>query len=187
MIRIMEAYQEGCRSTQPRNFNSFGRREIEKARRSRELRYFKRPNVCIQEATIKGLVRAGVDPCVAKIDLELTKLELQATKIWSEMRCNLAEVEYKRFLTLLLWNPYLPHPLVPTELVDEIWHRHVLDTRKYHSDMKALFGEYLHHFPFLGFIDEESKRLKAEAFSLSSQLYEWTFGEVFTASSTTMR
>lgn len=140
-------------------------------------KYFKRPSVSISVETISKLIRAGVDPSVASIDLELVKLELKLIKGWSNTVCEVAELEYKRHLTLILWNKHLSYPIVPTVLVDEVWHKHILDTRAYHDDMEHVFGGYIHHFPFLGFIGEESKRLKEEAFILSTALYEETFGE----------
>lgn len=148
----------------------------------KEKKYFRRLNIHINKKTILWLVRAGVDPCVAKIDLELIKLLLQEENKWSKTRCEVAELEYKRFLTLILWNKDLPYPIIPTVLVDQLWHKHILDTRAYHNDIIRIFGEYLHHFPFLGFGSEESRKLKEQAFLLSCKLYEETFGEPFTSS-----
>ena len=145
-------------------------------------RYYKRPSARMSQKTVAKLIRAGVDPKAARIDLELVKLQLQSDLNWSAKRCEVAELEYKRLLTLHLWNRNLSHPLVPTALVDNIWHKHILDTRAYHADMESLFGEYLHHFPFLGFRSEPSKRLKMKAFRLTCKLYQQTFGEPFTES-----
>jgi len=150
---------------------------LDEARRRREERYFQRPPAGISAETVERLLRAGVDPRVARIDLELVKEVTREDTQWSQAQAELAELEYKRMLTLLLWNPGLPHPIVPARLVDEIWHHHLLDSRAYHADMQALFGDYLHHFPYLGLRTEESRRLKLEAFELSCRLYERTFGE----------
>jgi len=147
------------------------------ARREREERYLQPPSLPLADANVARLLRAGVDPRVARINLEAVKSNICRRRRWSMKRCAVAELEYKRMLTLLLWNPALPHPIVPTLLVDEIWHAHILDTRAYHRDMQALFGEYLHHFPYLGEDGAESERRKDEAFELSSALYARTFGE----------
>jgi len=141
--------------------------------------YFLRPRVVIAQETLRSLIEAGVDPLVARVDLESAKLLLVVKSGWTEQRANLAEVEYKRFLSLHLWNRSLPYPLVPTVLIDTLWHAHILDTRAYVDDTSRLFGSYLHHFPYLGFLDEESKRLKQEAFEKFCALYEWTFGESY--------
>ncbi len=141
--------------------------------------YFIRPSISISHATIERLVAAGVDPVVANIDLELAKLLLESKESWSNQRCIIGELEYKRFLTLHLWNQNIEYPLVPTTLIDMVWHMHLLDTRAYFEDMSFVFGDYLHHFPYLGFIGEESKRLKKSAFVKFCNLYEWTFGESY--------
>lgn len=56
-----------------------------------------------------------------------------------------AESLYRQFLAL-----HKKHPaamLVPTRLVDAVWHEHLLDTKKYIADCDTLFGSYLHHHP----------------------------------------
>ena len=156
-------------------------RWLDTARKVREDRYFQRPITKIADSIMERLIRAGVDPCVARIDLELVKDVTCEELQWSRAQVEFAELEYKRMLTLLLWNPGLRHPIVPIGLVDEIWHRHILDSRAYHADMQTLFGEYLHHFPYLGFRTKESLHLKREAFELSCRLYERTFGEPLVA------
>src|SRR5687767_9924066 len=40
--------------------------------------------------------------------------------------------------------------LPPSEDVDQFWHNHILDTEKYRADCDAIFGHYLHHYPYLG-------------------------------------
>ena len=40
--------------------------------------------------------------------------------------------------------------IVPTLTIDEFWHAHILDTRAYMADCKALFGKYMHHYPYSG-------------------------------------
>lgn len=42
---------------------------------------------------------------------------------------DLMETEYRRFLALRLAHP--DSEIVPCKLVDEVWHRHILDTRAY--------------------------------------------------------
>src|ERR1700721_1103138 len=55
------------------------------------------------------------------------------------------EDEYRRFLTLRKRYPGVR--LVPSRLIDRVWHYHILDTSKYTRDTKRIFGEYLHHDP----------------------------------------
>lgn len=148
----------------------------------REARYLVRPVSVLAPERLERLLLAGVDPRVARVDLELPKARLRGDKRWSRARADAGELEYKRMLTLLRWNPNLAYPIVPTRLADAIWHHHILDTRAYHADMLQVFGEYLHHFPYLGFRTPENVRLKLEAFQMSCVLYERTFGESVEAS-----
>lgn len=62
---------------------------------------------------------------------------------------------YKRFLYLLVKYHDRFDYITPTLEIDEIWHQHILDTRRYHQDCLALFGHYLHHDPSFGMIDHE--------------------------------
>src|ERR1700719_1228582 len=66
---------------------------------------------------------------------------------------DLMEQEYRRFLAL-----HLAHPeaeIVPSKIVDQIWHQHILDTYAYHEDCERIFGFYLHHFPYFGMRGED--------------------------------
>jgi hypothetical protein len=59
-----------------------------------------------------------------------------------------AVVEYKRFLRMMIdesgsW-------FTPSKLVDELWHRHMLDTVEYCSFCERVAGSFLHHTPHYG-------------------------------------
>ena len=69
---------------------------------------------------------------------------------WSEFRIKSAVKEYLQFLFLI--KKHLgdkKHPIVPTKDADQIWHHHILDTRKYQKDCKNFFGRMIHHYPYL--------------------------------------
>jgi hypothetical protein len=69
-------------------------------------------------------------------------------------------------------------PLVPSEEVDEFWHNHILDTKKYFKDCELFFGEYLHHDPSFGRSDNpETKKKLIDAFDKTQELYLEEFGE----------
>lgn len=56
--------------------------------------------------------------------------------------------KYKGFLFLYAMNP--EQSLSPSRYIDYVWHAHILDTELYVTHTLALFGHYLHHFPFFG-------------------------------------
>ncbi len=53
--------------------------------------------------------------------------------------------QYRVMLALRAAHP--DQPLVPTVGADAAWHHHMLHSRRYMADSRALFGQYLHHEP----------------------------------------
>ena len=64
---------------------------------------------------------------------------------WSDSDTAAIYKEYLRYLTIEQSFP--SSNLVPSELVDEIWHDHILHTKRYAQDCHKMFGKYLHHLP----------------------------------------
>jgi len=67
---------------------------------------------------------------------------------WTLPQSNIAEKWYKRFHALI--HEYPSQTIVPTKVIDTIWHKHIMDTQKYFEDCINLHGEIIHHFPYLG-------------------------------------
>ena len=87
----------------------------------------------------------------------------------------LAINEYKRFLTLKIENP--TRNLAPTDLMDEVWHFHILDTKRYAEDCQRLFDRFLHHRPSYGpFESLENQRDLSESFDCMMNLYRQKYG-----------
>lgn len=94
----------------------------------------------------------------------------------TEAELNAMERDYRRFLAL-----HLSHPeavIVPTKLVDEMWHRHILDTAAYRRDCQAIFGRFLDHFPYFGMRGEEDAQALDDAFAATLELWERAFGDL---------
>jgi hypothetical protein len=53
---------------------------------------------------------------------------------------------YCHFLCLM--DLYPDRALVPTPMLDQVWHAHILDTSRYRRDCLALFGRFIDHQPF---------------------------------------
>lgn len=67
--------------------------------------------------------------------------------------------------------------LPPSEEIDEFWHNHILDTKKYRKDCQTIFGRYLDHYPYFG-IDESSNISSLNsAFEVMKTLYKEEFEE----------
>jgi hypothetical protein len=91
---------------------------------------------------------------------------------WDSITATTAISEYRRFLKLNMLNP--GGGIVPTIIVDEVWHTHILDTRKYANDCEATFGYFLHHFPHFGMRQDAAAR--DNAFKNTNLLYTKEFG-----------
>ncbi len=114
---------------------------------------------------------------VANIDLEMVKMKLQEEDEglgWSLEQCESAEIEYKRYLHLC---KVYGKGIVPNKVMDSMWHFHILDTRAYHKDCEALFGGYMHHYPYFGMRGEGDARDLENSFYKSKVLYLKEFGE----------
>eukprot|EP01114_Cavostelium_apophysatum_P000303 TRINITY_DN10280_c0_g1_i3.p1 TRINITY_DN10280_c0_g1~~TRINITY_DN10280_c0_g1_i3.p1 ORF type:complete len:146 (+),score=34.26 TRINITY_DN10280_c0_g1_i3:244-681(+) len=87
----------------------------------------------------------------AALDLASIKMKLmhvESGEGWSSLRADAVETEYRRFLFLM--KKYPDAEASPTVDVDTFWHYHILDTMKYATDCEALFGYFLHHYPYVG-------------------------------------
>ena len=89
------------------------------------------------------------------LDLTPIKYKLMKDKDWTLDRANLVEPQYKAFLFLI--GSKVKAEFVPTFDIDEMWHMHILDTRKYMTDCAQFFGAYIHHYPYLGMKDADDR------------------------------
>lgn len=63
------------------------------------------------------------------------------------------------------------------QLVDDMWHSHILDTRAYHDDCDRILGRYLHHFPYFGMRGEDDAQALHDAYADTIERYRRAFGE----------
>lgn len=64
---------------------------------------------------------------------------------WDDETASKVLTEYVRFMSLIAKHPKAIFS--PSQLVDEVWHDHVLHTRMYMEDCENLCGHYIHHQP----------------------------------------
>lgn len=93
---------------------------------------------------------------------------------WTHDDAQIAIQLYKRFLWLVL-KYGKQQQIVPTKEIDEVWHNHILHTKKYATDCQAIAGQYIHHDPS-DTSTEDMKKL-ADNFSITRELYLKEFGE----------
>ncbi|MES2757264.1 MAG: hypothetical protein V4693_07805 [Pseudomonadota bacterium] len=114
---------------------------------------------------------------IAQLDLDPIKVKLmhkESGEGWSLAHATLIEGEYRRFLCLMKLHPN--EPMAPLFDVDIFWHYHILDTMKYAADCDAIFGYFLHHFPYLGLRGEDDEAAHHRVGARMKELYEATFG-----------
>ena len=109
---------------------------------------------------------------IKNLNLSMIKEKLMKIKGWTEPQSANAVEWYRRYLIVCAKYPEQNH--VPTKVIDEVWHLHILDTRKYASDCGAIFGEFKHHTP--SYSDISADRLD-EDFDRMNQFYRVEFGE----------
>lgn len=79
---------------------------------------------------------------IGVLDLSLIKKKVAQKQGWSEDYADKVEVDYRAFLAKGEKGGNRP-----TVDVDEMWHTHILDTKKYAADCQRMFGGFLHHIP----------------------------------------
>jgi hypothetical protein len=116
---------------------------------------------------------------VEAIDFTMMKKKMESKEHgglgWSRRRLDYAERLYKNWLFLQRKHEGVSMP--PSEDIDAFWHWHILDTRAYHRDTAAIFGYYVHHFPYFGMRGEGDFQDLLDAWERTQELYLAEFGE----------
>ena len=113
---------------------------------------------------------------VESLDLEPIKFKIGCKEDgygWTGEHADRIELAYRRFLVLRAKFPQ--QQIAPTRDIDAFWHAHILDTRKYAADCERIFGEFVHHYPYLGLLGDQDK-LDQAAVALC-QMFVSEFGE----------
>jgi hypothetical protein len=82
------------------------------------------------------------------------------------------EVEYKKFMFLVC--AYHDQVIPISEKVDDLWHAHVLHTRRYEEFCEHVFGRQIYHNPTVS--DEENYALRPDYERNTLTLYKKHFG-----------
>lgn len=98
--------------------------------------------------------------------------KLASEQGWSGAFTARAMREYLRFAILAV---AAGHPVSPSRVVDEVWHLHLTDTRRYWGEFREALGRDLHHEPSRGGLDEDRKHAAMYRATLDS--YRRLFGE----------
>ncbi len=111
--------------------------------------------------------------------LDLSNLRMKLAdpaegKGYSNEKLDLMEGEYRKFLAIRLAFPEMN--VVPCEMVDEMWHQHILDTIAYRADCEAICGKFLDHFPYFGMRGPDDAHALNDAYADTLEMYQAAFG-----------
>src|SRR5271155_2488583 len=81
---------------------------------------------------------------IATLDLAPVREKAMSRNGWDEAKARLLEDEYRDFLILLAENDGKTVSPWSHDL-DLIWHEHLLDTKRYATDCKWIFGRFIEH------------------------------------------
>lgn len=113
------------------------------------------------------------------IDFTFVKMKLQSPSEggqgWPEKKVDFVEKQYKNWV--FLRRKYIDQMMPPTVDIDQFWHGHILDTHIYHRDCAAIFGAYLHHYPYFGMGGKEDYQNLLDAFQNTLKGYHKEYGE----------
>ncbi len=112
------------------------------------------------------------------LDMILTQLTKKTTdnqNPWTKEEAETAIKWYKRFL-IIHAKYHDAGPFAPSKMIDEVWHHHILFSKRYQSDCQKTFGYYLHHNP-AGNTKGEKERLKI-LFKKTNKYFMIEFGEI---------
>lgn len=116
-----------------------------------------------------------------EIDFTLLKAKIITDKDeglapeWDSATADAVELRYKRYLYLL--RKHEGQALPPSTDIDVFWHAHILDTQAYVRDCTAIFGYYLHHFPYFGIRGERDRQRLLDAGVVTRLRWQDEFGE----------
>ena len=115
---------------------------------------------------------------IQALDLESVKSRVMDTELgegWSREYADSIATAYKTYLTMLVKYPEDAEDILLSKDVDEFWHTHILQTRKYWQDCQKTFGNFLHHEPHVGERTPADHAKRVELAEKTRRLYEQEF------------
>ena len=125
---------------------------------------------------VAGEKHEALVPAVAALNFERLKFKYTGSSEaeMSAKEWDFAEQEYRRFLSLKVMYPN--QALVPSKMVDKVWHAHILDTRAYREDCESVFGRFIDHYPYFGIYGKDDHQMLVDTFAETVAVYEKHYG-----------
>lgn len=116
---------------------------------------------------------------IQALDLDAVKVRIMDAELgegWTREYADSIEVAYKTYLTMLVKYSDDAEDIMLSKDVDEFWHTHILQTRKYTEDCQNVFGNFLHHEPHVGEVTAADLEKRAALAEKTRRLYQQEFG-----------
>ena len=116
---------------------------------------------------------------IQALDLESVKSRVMDPELgegWTRDYADSIAAAYKTYLTMLVKYQDDAEDILLSEDVDEFWHTHILQTRKYAEDCENTFGNFLHHEPHVGEVTQLDMQRRNAMAEKTQRLYEQEFG-----------
>lgn len=111
---------------------------------------------------------------ILELDLSTVAKNMISKQGWLKSEVNACSILYKNYLFLRY--KYPDEDLPPSQDIDEFWHNHILDTKKYREDCEKIFGCYLDHNPNLDIDSTTSMADLNHPFATTQRLHAKEFG-----------
>lgn len=156
---------------------NLGKNEAYNHEKGNDFRMSSRADIKTEIAETNYVSQTAIDTIwdrINRVDFTPLCFKLEKEYDWREDKINGALTLYKQWLTLQTL--YEDLSFAPSELIDEFWHIHILDTRKYMNDCNFIKGEYIHHYPYFGLTEQENETVLEKGFDLTKKLFQMHFG-----------
>ncbi len=128
-------------------------------------------------ASIKDMGKVSIAK-VEMLDFSYIRHKALNTLGWKSGALEIMESQYRDFLAFRYSTKLLGYniEIVPNRAIDEFWHMHILDTKKYREDCKFLFNEEFDHFPYFGIMGDVDGDNWKKTSIISNEIWKGVFG-----------
>ena len=114
---------------------------------------------------------------IEAMDFRAIIRKLMEEKKWSKQQALTACEQYKNFVFLVRKYEATYSNLPPSNDIDEVWHRHILETVNYAKDCQVIFGKFLHHMTAGADANAATFAEEEKNFEITQELYFKEFND----------
>lgn len=119
------------------------------------------------------MIENSIESIERCLDLNMVLAKAKENYGWSEEQAQEALKNYLKHWYLAYKYPSMPLAAI-SKGADDLWHQHIIDTRKYVLDCQKILGCYMHHQPIYG----RPSDFENAAYTSTVDLYMAEFGAI---------